>query len=28
MLSALAQELDLPEIPSRIECFDISHTRR
>jgi len=26
MLSALAQELDLPEIPSRIECFDISHT--
>jgi len=26
MLAALAQELDLPEIPSRIECFDISHT--
>jgi excinuclease ABC subunit C len=26
MLSALAQELDLPELPSRIECFDISHT--
>jgi excinuclease ABC subunit C len=26
MLSALAQELDLPELPARIECFDISHT--
>jgi excinuclease ABC subunit C len=26
MLGALASELDLPEIPSRIECFDISHT--
>jgi len=26
MLAALARELDLPEIPSRIECFDISHT--
>jgi excinuclease ABC subunit C len=26
MLTALAQELDLPELPSRIECFDISHT--
>jgi excinuclease ABC subunit C len=26
MLAALAQELDLPELPSRIECFDISHT--
>jgi excinuclease ABC subunit C len=26
MLSALAQELDLPELPTRIECFDISHT--
>ena len=26
MLAALAQELDLPEVPSRIECFDISHT--
>ncbi|HVW71090.1 MAG TPA: excinuclease ABC subunit UvrC [Steroidobacteraceae bacterium] len=26
MLVALAEELDLPEPPSRIECFDISHT--
>ncbi len=26
MLAALAAELDLPEQPSRIECFDISHT--
>ena len=26
MLSALAKELDLPELPARIECFDISHT--
>ena len=26
MLSALAQALDLPELPARIECFDISHT--
>ena len=26
MLSALARELDLPELPARIECFDISHT--
>jgi excinuclease ABC subunit C len=26
MLAALAQELDLPELPTRIECFDISHT--
>jgi excinuclease ABC subunit C len=26
MLTALAQELDLPELPMRIECFDISHT--
>jgi excinuclease ABC subunit C len=26
MLTALARELDLPELPSRIECFDISHT--
>jgi excinuclease ABC subunit C len=26
MLTALAQELDLPELPARIECFDISHT--
>jgi excinuclease ABC subunit C len=25
-LVSLAQELDLPEIPQRIECFDISHT--
>ncbi|HVO47767.1 MAG TPA: excinuclease ABC subunit UvrC [Steroidobacteraceae bacterium] len=26
MFAALATELDLPEVPSRIECFDISHT--
>jgi len=26
MLAALAEELDLPELPTRIECFDISHT--
>ncbi len=26
MLAALADALDLPEPPSRIECFDISHT--
>lgn len=26
LLAALAAELDLPEIPARIECFDISHT--
>jgi excinuclease ABC subunit C len=26
MLAALASELDLPELPARIECFDISHT--
>jgi excinuclease ABC subunit C len=26
MLGALAQALDLPELPARIECFDISHT--
>ncbi|MGH8139635.1 MAG: excinuclease ABC subunit UvrC [Steroidobacteraceae bacterium] len=26
MFAALAQELDLPEVPGRIECFDISHT--
>jgi excinuclease ABC subunit C len=26
MLAALAAELDLPELPQRIECFDISHT--
>src|SRR5262245_34431928 len=26
MLAALAAELDLPELPARIECFDISHT--
>jgi excinuclease ABC subunit C len=26
MLVALAAELDLPEAPARIECFDISHT--
>jgi excinuclease ABC subunit C len=25
-LASLAMELDLPEIPQRIECFDISHT--
>jgi excinuclease ABC subunit C len=26
MLVALAAAIDLPEIPTRIECFDISHT--
>ena len=26
MFAALAAELDLPEPPARIECFDISHT--
>jgi excinuclease ABC subunit C len=26
MLAALTTELDLPEPPARIECFDISHT--
>jgi excinuclease ABC subunit C len=26
MLAALADELELPEPPQRIECFDISHT--
>lgn len=26
MLAALAQALDLPDCPARIECFDISHT--
>ncbi|MBV8783637.1 MAG: excinuclease ABC subunit UvrC [Gammaproteobacteria bacterium] len=26
MLADLAQELDLPEAPQRLECFDISHT--
>jgi len=26
MLAALATELELPEAPQRIECFDISHT--
>src|SRR3954468_8586562 len=26
MLTSLATELDLPEMPQRIECFDISHT--
>jgi excinuclease ABC subunit C len=26
MLTALAEVLDLPEPPARIECFDISHT--
>jgi excinuclease ABC subunit C len=26
MLADLARELDLPEPPARIECFDISHT--
>src|SRR6476469_3788732 len=26
MLADLARELDLPELPQRIECFDISHT--
>ncbi len=26
MFAALADELDLPEVPGRLECFDISHT--
>ena len=26
MLVALAEALDLPQVPQRIECFDISHT--
>ena len=26
MFDSLAHELELPEIPARIECFDISHT--
>ncbi len=26
MFAALTAELDLPEVPARIECFDISHT--
>ncbi|MGH8286810.1 MAG: excinuclease ABC subunit UvrC [Steroidobacteraceae bacterium] len=26
MLAAVADELELPELPARIECFDISHT--
>jgi excinuclease ABC subunit C len=26
MFAALTEELDLPETPARIECFDISHT--
>jgi excinuclease ABC subunit C len=26
MMAALADELDFPELPARIECFDISHT--
>ncbi|HUN25823.1 MAG TPA: excinuclease ABC subunit UvrC [Steroidobacteraceae bacterium] len=26
MLADLAHELDLPELPARIECFDVSHT--
>lgn len=26
MLASLADELELPELPARIECFDISHT--
>jgi excinuclease ABC subunit C len=26
MLASLARELELPEIPERLECFDISHT--
>src|SRR5579872_3006692 len=26
MFAALAAELDLPEVPQRVECFDISHT--
>jgi excinuclease ABC subunit C len=26
MWASLAQELELPEVPNRVECFDISHT--
>src|SRR5262249_59319792 len=26
MFTELTTELDLPEVPARIECFDISHT--
>ena len=26
MFAALTAELDLPEVPARVECFDISHT--
>jgi excinuclease ABC subunit C len=26
MFNALTAELDLPEVPGRVECFDISHT--
>lgn len=26
MFAALTSELDLPEVPARVECFDISHT--
>src|SRR5262249_2064285 len=26
MFTELTSELDLPEVPSRVECFDISHT--
>jgi len=26
MFAALTAELDLPEVPTRVECFDISHT--
>jgi excinuclease ABC subunit C len=26
MFAALTAELDLPEVPGRVECFDISHT--
>jgi excinuclease ABC subunit C len=26
MFTALAAQLDMPEVPARIECFDISHT--
>jgi excinuclease ABC subunit C len=26
MFAALATQLDLPEVPTRVECFDISHT--
>jgi excinuclease ABC subunit C len=27
MLEGLAEALDLPEVPDRIECFDVSHTQ-